>query len=86
LPNISGTSLSSTTADPINTSVSSIASDPNNIVIDLGLASTADKAVKAVFPFLNELSNDEWWTRLLAAWIHFEVAGPPKSVCFFFYL
>jgi hypothetical protein len=53
---------------------------PNKIVMDLTLASTADKAVKAILPFLKEVSNDEWWTCLLVAWIDFEVRGPPKSV------
>ena len=70
--NISGTSPSSTT--------------PNNIIMDVALSTTADKAVKAILPFLKELSNDEWWTGLLAAWINFEVEGPPKSVSFFYIL
>lgn len=72
LMNISGTSPSSTT--------------PNNIVMDLALLTTVDKAVKVIFPFLKELSNDEWWTGLLAAWISFEVEGPPKSVSSFYIL
>ena len=41
---------------------------------------TADKAVKAILPFFQELSNEQWWTDLLAAWINFEDKGPPKSV------
>jgi len=53
---------------------------PNNIAMDLALATTADKAVKAILPFLKELSNDDWWTRLIAAWIKFEADGPPKLV------
>lgn len=44
------------------------------------LATTADKAVKAILPFLQELSDEEWWTDLLAAWITFEDQGPLKSV------
>jgi hypothetical protein len=44
------------------------------------LATTADKAVKAILPFLKELSDDQWWTALLAAWLNFEVEGPPKYV------
>jgi len=44
------------------------------------LATTADKAVKAILPFLQELCNEDWWTGLLAAWINFEDEGPPKSV------
>jgi hypothetical protein len=67
--NISGTSAPSIT--------------PDNIPMDLDLATTADKAVKAILPFLKEVSNDEWWNRLLASWINFEVKGPPKSVIFF---
>ena len=59
---------------------------PNKIVMDLTLASTADKAVKAILPFLKEVSIDEWWTGLLVAWIDFEVKGPPKSVsCLYIY-
>ena len=54
--------------------------------IALPVATKADKAVKAILPFLNELSNDEWWTRLLAAWIKFEVKGPPKVVSLFYIL
>jgi len=72
LMNISGTSPSSPT--------------PNNTILDLSLSTTADKAVKAILPFLKELSNDEWWTGLLAAWINFEVEGPPKSVSSFYIL
>jgi len=48
------------------------------------LATTADKAVKAILPYLKELSNDEWWTGLLEAWINFEVKAPPKTVSLFF--
>ena len=51
---------------------------------DLALPNTVDKAVKTILPFLKEVSNDEWWTGLLAAWINFEVRGPPKSVSFFY--
>lgn len=51
--------------------------------MDLPLANTSDKAVQAILPFLKELSNDEWWTRLLTAWIKFEVKGPAKSVSAF---
>ena len=68
--NISGTSLPSTT--------------PGNIVMDLAQVAIADKAVRAILPFLKEISNDDRWTALLAAWINFEVKGPPKSVSFFF--
>ena len=50
------------------------------------VATTADKPVKAILPFLNELSNDEWWTCLLATWIKFEVKGPPKVVSLFYIL
>jgi hypothetical protein len=67
--NKSGTSPSSTTL--------------NNIVMDLALSTAADKAVKAVLPFLKDLSEAEWWTGLLAAWIGFEIEGPPKSVSSF---
>jgi hypothetical protein len=56
---------------------------PTNIVIDLALSSTVDKAVKAIHPFLKELSEVDWWTDLLAAWINFEAEGPPKSVSFY---
>jgi hypothetical protein len=66
---ISGTSTSSTTS--------------NNNLIDLSLASTADKAVKTILPFFKELSEEKWWTDLLAAYINFEVKGPPKSVSSF---
>src|ERR1700734_3909883 len=72
LANISDTSPPSTT--------------PNNIVMDPALSTTADKAVKAIFPFLRELSEIKWWTDLLAAWINFEVEGPPKSASFFYIL
>jgi hypothetical protein len=58
--------------------------------MELTLASTADKAVMSILPFLQEVSNDEWWTRLLVAWIDFEVRGPPKGQkfvsCFYIYL
>jgi hypothetical protein len=54
--------------------------------MDLALGTTADKAVKAILPFLKELSKDEWWSDLLAAWINFEAKGPPKSVGFFYIL
>jgi hypothetical protein len=65
--NISGTSASSTATTP-------------NIAMDLALAPSVDKAVKAILPFLKELSEVDWWTGLLAAWIKFEAEGPPKSV------
>jgi hypothetical protein len=52
--------------------------------MDLALATTADKAVKAILPFLKEISKDDWWTGLLAAWIDFEEKGPAKSVSSFF--
>jgi hypothetical protein len=58
-------------------------SSSNSDNMDLALATTADKAVKAIIPFLKELSNDKWWTALLAAWIKFEAKGPPKSVSSF---
>jgi hypothetical protein len=64
--------------DISGTSSSSTTSE--NIV---SLANTADKAVKAILPFLKELSDEKWWTGLLAAWIDFEVKGPPKSVSSF---
>jgi ABC-type phosphate/phosphonate transport system substrate-binding protein len=64
--NESGSSSSSTTS--------------NNIVMDIVSSSSADKAVKAILPFLKELSEVDWWTGLLVAWIEFEVEGPPKSV------
>jgi hypothetical protein len=51
-----------------------------NIEIDHILATSADKAVKAILPFLKELSNDKWWTVLIEAWVKFEVKGPPKLV------
>ena len=72
-------------ADPTNVSDTSPSSTtPDTIVFDLTLASTtADKAVKAILPFLKDLSDDQWWTGLLAAWIGFEVEGPPKSVSSF---
>ena len=47
------------------------------------LPPTVDKAVKAIHPFLKELSEVDWWTGLLAAWINFEAEGPPKSVSSF---
>ena len=61
---------------------------PNTIEMDIALpvATTADKAVKAILPFLNELSNGEWWTHLLAAWIKFDNKGPPKVVSLFYIL
>ena len=51
--------------------------------MDLSLSATADKAVKAILPFLKELSNVNWWTGLLAAWMNFEAEGPLKSVSSF---
>ena len=69
--NISGSSASSTGTTP-------------NIAMDLALATTVDKAVKAILPFLKNLSEVDWWTRLLAAWIKFEAEGPPKSVSGFY--
>lgn len=65
----------------ISESPSSTTSD--KILMDLALATTTDKAVKSIFPFLKELSDEKWWTGLLAAWIKFEVKGPPKSVSSF---
>ena len=65
------------------TSKSPSSTTPNNIVMDLSFSTTADKAVKAVLPFLKELSDTEWWTGLLVAWINFEGDGPPKSVSSF---
>ena len=62
------------------TNISGTSPTPDNIVVDLALSSTADKAVKAILPFLKELSEADWWTGLLAAWINFEVKEPPKSV------
>ena len=47
---------------------------------DLPLSTIADKSVKAIIPFLKELSEVDWWTCLLEAWIKFEGEGPPKSV------
>src|ERR1700678_1213122 len=58
-------------------------SSSNSDNMDLALATTADKAVKAIIPFLKELSDDKWWTALLAAGIKFEAKGPPKSVSSF---
>ena len=69
LANISGTSPSSAT--------------PNDIVIDLSLSTTADKAVRAILPFLKEVSETDWWTGLLAAWMSFEAEGPLKLVSSF---
>lgn len=77
-------------AGPLNISSTSPGSPSstthNNIVMDLALSTTADKAVKVILPFLKELSEAEWWTGLLAAWINFEVEGPPKSVSSFYIL
>jgi len=69
--------LSATGTTNISSS-SSAPTTPDKIPMDLTLTTTADKAVKAILPFLKELSNDDWWTRLIAAWIKFEVDGPPK--------
>ena len=74
LSNISGTSPSLPTPTTPTT--------PNNI-LDLSLSTTADKAVKAILPFLKELSETDWWTGLLTAWINFEAKGPLKSVSSF---
>jgi hypothetical protein len=52
--------------------------------MDLALANTVDKAVKAILPFLKDISEVDWWTRLLAAWVKFEAEGPPKSVSAFY--
>jgi hypothetical protein len=69
-------------AGPMDISgTSPLSSNSDNM--DLALATTADKAVKAIIPFLKELSDDKWWTALLAAWIKFEAKGPPKSVSSF---
>jgi hypothetical protein len=54
--------------------------------MDLVFTTTADKAVKAILPFLKELSKEEWWNRLLDSWINFEVKGPPKSVILFYFI
>ena len=59
---------------------SSPSTTSNDIAMDNVSSSSADKAVKAILPFLKELSKVEWWTGLLAVWIEFEVEGPPKSV------
>lgn len=64
--------------------ISSATSPSSKMVVDLALGTTADKAVKAILPFLKEVSNDEWWSALLSAWIDFEERGPPKSVSFFY--
>jgi hypothetical protein len=64
-------------------SASSTGTTPN-IAMDLALATTVDKAVKAILPFLKDLSEVDWWTRLLAAWVKFEAEGPPKSVSAFY--
>jgi hypothetical protein len=62
---------------------SSSTSAPDNMVVDLALPATADK-VKAILPYLKEISNADWWTGLLAAWIDFEDKVPAvKSVSFF---
>jgi hypothetical protein len=73
-------------AGPTNVSGSSPSStSPNTFAMNLALA-TADKAVKSIYPFFKELSESNWWTDLLAAWIDFEAKGPPKSVGFFYIL
>ena len=51
--------------------------------MDLALPPTVDKDMKAIHPFLKGLSEVDWWTGLLAAWINFEAEGPPKSVSSF---
>jgi hypothetical protein len=48
--------------------------------MNLTLAMTADKSVKAILPFLQELSNEQWWTDLLAAWINFEDKRPSTKL------
>ena len=58
----------------------------NNITKEIALETTTDKDVKAILPFLKELSNDEWWNQLLASWISFEAKGPPKLVNLFYKL
>lgn len=73
-------------AGPMDISGSSHSSESttsDNILMDLTLPDTADKALKTILPFLKELSDDKWWTGLLAAWINFEMRGPPKSVSSF---
>jgi hypothetical protein len=70
-------------AGPMDISRNSSSTTSDNILIDLPLATTADKAMKMIFPFLRKLSDEKWWTGLLAAWIKFEAIGPPKSVSFF---
>ena len=69
---VSGTPPPSTTLD--------------NITKEIALETTTDKAVKAILPFLKELSNNEWWNLLLASWISFEAKGPPKLVNLFYKL
>lgn len=66
---------------------SSSTSALNNMVMDLALPATADK-VKAILPYLKEISNANWWTGLLAVWIDFEDKEPAeKSVsCFFIFI
>ena len=75
--------LNSCSSLAATTNISGTSAIPNSIVMDLALSATADKAVKAILPFLKELSEVEWWTGLLAAWINFEVKGPPKSASSF---
>jgi hypothetical protein len=73
-------------AGPTNTSgiPSASTSAHNNMVIDLALPGTADK-VKAILPYLKEISSVDWWTGLLAVWIDFEDKEPAeKSVSSFF--
>ena len=57
----------------VNISASGTSPPPSttsdNISMDVILANPADKAVKAILPFLKELSSDLWWTDLLEVWI-----------------
>jgi len=64
---------------------SPVSTTSKNIAMDLILP-TADKAVKAILPFLEGLSKDKWWTVLLETWVNFEVKGAPKSVSSFFHM
>ena len=78
------TFINSKTSSAGATNVSGTSPSSSTPNLDLALVMTADKAVKAILPFLKELSKDRWWTDLLAAWINFEAKGPPKLVCFFY--
>jgi len=71
--------------DAANEGIRPSSTSPDTFAMNLALA-TADRAVKSIYPFFKELSEDEWWTDLLAAWIKFEAKGPPKSVGFLYIL